>query len=121
MMTGGNFINFYAFQLRYGNKPDSQLVYNIIYNALNRHKKNISYVKEEAIYLRSTKVGRLGRKMFFKLLKNSKFPVANEYLSQQYNFKMSEEHWLIPFSNTTETKLQVLQWKIIHGTQLEHY
>ena len=28
---------------------------------------------------------------------------------------MSEEHWLIPFKHNTETRLQALQWKILHG------
>ena len=115
IMNRGNFMTLEEFQIRYGNKPDSQLVYNILFNAINRQKNNIVSVQKEVTCFRDVEVGLIGRKGFFNILRNRKLPLANGYLSKKYDFDMSEEHWLIPFKCNSETKLQALQWKILHG------
>ena len=115
MNTDNNIMSFDEFKNLYGQKPDSQLVYNIIFNSINRHKTNIDSVQEDVIYFRNIKISSLNRKGIFKIIRSCELPIANRYLTKKYNFKMSSEHWLIPFKCSNETRLQSLQWKILHG------
>ena len=113
-MNGDNIMSLEEFHIKHV-KPDYQLVYNILFNAINRQKANLVYDQEDFIYFRGYEIGSLGRKRFFKILRNVDLPFANEYLSKKYNFDMSGEHWLIPYKFNNETRLQALQWKILHG------
>ena len=108
-------ISFAEFKNVYGQKPDSQLVYNILFNALSRCQNNILTAEEDDIYFRNSKISSLGRKDLFKIIRSREVPIANAYLFKKFNCKMSEEHWLIPFKYSNETRLQSLQWKILHG------
>ena len=115
IMKGNDMMSFKDFLEFYGKKADSQLVYNIIFNALNKIKESIIFSQDDSFYFRGNKIGNLGRKRLFDLIKSCEPPLAVELVLRKYNFQLSEEHWLSSFKCTNESYLQSLQWKIMHG------
>ena len=115
MIRGNAILSFKEFLEIYGKKSDSQLVYNILYNALNKNMELLIFSQDDSLYFMGNKIGDLGRKKFFDLIRNCEQPLAKETIFRKYNLQLSEEHWRIPFLCTKETYLQSLHWKIIHG------
>ena len=74
--------------LKQSNKPDTQLIYNILFNALNKIKKNIIHTQEDISYFRSNKIGKLGRRFLYNTLRNSDLPFSNITISKKYNIEM---------------------------------
>ena len=114
MIKGNEIMSLIEFNEIYGKKSDTQLVYNIIYNALYRIKEYLISSQEDSFYFKENEIGGIGRKRFFDLIRSYEQPLAKESIFRKYNLQLSEIHWLIPFSCTNETYLHSLQWKIIH-------
>ena len=115
MMEGNHLISLRDFRNKYGIKPESQLIYNVLFNALNKHIGSIVQDDNNDILFRNNKIGNLGRKQIYNLIRDVENPLANVSLGKQYNINMNDKYWLLPSSCTTETHLQSLQWKILHG------
>ena len=92
-------------------------MYNVLFNALNRHTGLILKDKDndDHIIFRNNKVSKLGRKCFLGLIRNCTYPLASEAIYRKFNVKVTEEHWLSAFNCCKETRLQALQWKILHN------
>ena len=115
VMYGNHLISFEEFREKYGTKPDSLLIYNVIYNALKNHICRVEHEKDNSILFRNSKIGSIGRKHLYNLIRVIEVPLANISLSKVYTTSMSEEYWMLPFKCTSETLLQALHWKILHG------
>ena len=115
MMVGNHLISFQEFRDKYTIKPDSLLIYNVLYNALNPHLSMIENENNDIILFRNNKVCSLGRKYLYNLIRDIDIPLANVALSKRYTINMNDEYWMLPFTCTSETHLQALQWKILHG------
>ena len=115
MMADNNLISFQEFIDKYGVKPDSLLNYNVVYNAIKRHVGTMIHDNNNNILFRNINVGSLGRKYLYNLIRDIDVPLANIALTKRYAINMNAEYWMLPFTCTSETHLQALQWKILHG------
>ena len=71
---------------------------------------------EDDVLFGENLVGEIGRKGFLKLIrKNDKEqPLIEEVWKKRYAYAFFQRFWLISFQCTKETRLIVLQWKILH-------
>ena len=80
-------MSFNDFLSKFGHKPDSQLVYNILFNAINKYKDKISHVQEDNIYFSGNKMGSIGRKRLSEIIRNRELPLASSSLSKNITLK----------------------------------
>ena len=80
-----------------------------------KHKENFILSQDDSLYFKGNKIGDLGRKRLFDLVRTCENPLAKDSVSRKYNIELSGEHWLMASNCTNETYLQSLQWKIVHG------
>ena len=121
IITGyGNIINLASFKNIYGARPDVLLVYNTFYNALIVHSDRIQFLCKEVssdgyMWFGGHQIRDLDRKSILKLIKPTSTPNAEAAWSRLLNIIFSREFWKLPFESTKDTRLRVLQWKILHN------
>ena len=116
MYEGDEMITYEQYVTKYGQYIRSWLDYNIIYNSLKKHNKDIreSVRNENTATFRDIPVGKIGRKTFYTLIhSNAKCNCMNTW-KEKYNVDVDTRHWDIIFSCTKEIKMQSLLWKILH-------
>ena len=116
----GEIIGLDHFRHIFGNRSDSILCYNLLYNALFKHttelkKQLFSNVSGNLLIFGPLTVGCNTRKAYLDLIQNVEVPVAENTWSRRYERDFDKKFWLLPYSSTKETKLRILQWKILHG------
>ena len=117
-MPSGEIITLYKFKSQYGNGADAVLVYNTIFNALNSIPKTVLINNEEsdisAFMFCNRKVGTIGRKNILDIIKKDQRPYVEKFWSKKFN-DFDNNTWMLAYRATTETKLQILQWKILQN------
>ena len=117
-MPSGEIITFNKFKSQYGCGADALLVYNTIFNALNSISKTVDFIHEESssstLKFCNRIVGTIGRKSILNLITKDHTPIAENTWLRKFN-KFDNDTWMLAFSATTETKLQILQWKILQN------
>ena len=99
--------------------PGSLLAYNCIKNALLPHFDNNNNFYHNSVnftYLtrfRDEEVGSIGRKSFYTMLSPNESPVIELFWARKLGYPFPKQAWLIPYKSTDESRLQVLQWKIL--------
>ena len=58
-------------------------------------------------------IGSIGRKSFYSLLNPPEPPLSEIYWSRRLGYPFPKTFWLLPFKSTNDSRLQVLQWKIL--------
>ena len=114
------FISFESFHEKL-NVPGSFLFYNCIYNALKpklasltNNPKNIP--DDNKIILtkfQDLEIGSIGRKGFYFLLNPPETPLSELYWSRRLGYPFPKSFWSLTFKSTDDSRLQVLQWKIL--------
>ena len=61
------------------------------------------------------KIEDLTRKKMLQLLKFYPNPVSENIWCRQFNTIFHQQFWKLPFISTKETRLIVLQWKVLHN------
>ena len=115
MLIRDRILTFTEFKNKYKLCADAQLVYNILFNALQKYRNLVTYTENDSINFKNIKVGNIGRKGFYNIIRNTDIPLAAASLSRKFNININGEHWLSAFSCSCETRLQTFQWKILHG------
>ena len=112
----GEFIEFALFQQKFGHRPDVLLTYNILYNALFKHLKNLSsLIPLTTLSFRNHQIGTNSRKLYLKLIKKTETPFIESFWGRKFNTEFDKLIWLLPYKCTIETRLRILQWKILHN------
>ena len=116
-----NVIDFQTFKSKFGSRPDAILVHNIILNAINSYSKNKDFsvmckTGEYDVFFGDNLVEEIKRICFLKLIRkyDKEKPLIEEVWTKRYTYTFHQQFWLISFQCTKETRLIVLQWKILH-------
>ena len=126
VVVNDRIITMDEFSRIYGDYPDSLLIYNVIFNSLNKYIGNFvnevefdsdtSLESQKCITFRDLMVGDIGRKNFLKMLKPKPVLTTLGYWERELDqFDVTDLMiWLRPFTCTKESYLRCLQWKIMH-------
>ena len=124
MVENGEIISYQSFFLKYGEKADSMLIYNTIFNGLLRHTDQIKSEYDKEIVsditpvplFRDHECGKIERKVFLKMLNDNLTESVKTSWREQYDINKNDKNvWLMAFETVTETKLLELQYKILHN------
>ena len=122
-MENGKVITFEIFQNRFGKTAETQLIYNIIYNALIKielplrqsYLMNLSKESLNQSLFKNCVIGNISRKMYFKLINKSEILSINREWRETYDIdKENTKLWSMSHECSSEVKLRQLQWKILH-------
>ena len=58
-------------------------------------------------------IGAIGRKGFYSLITNPVSPISERYWARKLGTEFPKEAWVLCFTCTYESRLQILQWKIL--------
>ena len=115
-MEDNRAISIDEFKLRCAQYNGRELDYNIITNAINNNIEKIDNTTWNES--RSQELIKMTRKIYYEKIKDSK---GDKNYSRLTNFwdrkglQLNEKTWLMPVQSTKETRLRVLQWKILHN------
>ena len=119
MIVNGQILNLQQFSARYGSRSDVMFVFNAIVNSLRPHIKTIETLYNDTYIHDYLVIGNLdtdtiSRKDIMKLITNPEIPYSENSWKRQFGDNFDKKFWSLPFECTKETKLQVMQWKIMH-------
>ena len=120
VINNGKIIGLDGFRSKFGTRPDTILAYNTIFNALYPHSETIIRIYSKNIPNKSLEIGSqdastIDRKHFLDLINKTQSPSIEIFWTKKYEIEFDRALWLIPFKCSGETKLQILQWKILHN------
>ena len=119
VIINGEIMNLEQFKIRFGSRSDTILSYNIIFNALRKHfetlKKLNSADAHNCTVSGPTDVGSTSRRKYLCLIQKTESPYVENKWARIYQHEFNKTAWLIPYFCTKETRLRILQWKIMHG------
>jgi len=102
------------------NSPSSILIYNCILNAFSpkvfqrcEENDNRQCGDEASFYFYDVEVGKLGRKYFYNYLNKTEVAYVENLWERKLEKPFSKQFWMTAFNSTTETRLQVLHWKVL--------
>ena len=72
-------------------------------------------IDNDDIFFRQKAVGDIGRKGFLKLIKSTLEPYTVALWQKKLNTNITEYNWKAAGDATSETKLKMLHWKILHN------
>ena len=122
-MENEKVITFEIFQNRFGKTAETQLIYNIIYNALIKielplrqsYLMNLNKESLNQSLFKNCVIGNISRKMYFKLINKSETLSINREWRETYDIdKENTKLWSMSHECSSEIKLRQLQWKILH-------
>lgn len=103
-----------------GSSPRRQLEYNVVLNAIPPEWRNLrgSHATDDIILFRNKELGLWSTKLFRENLVNDSYvsSYVEDLWARKYNNRITDNYyWKILFECTKETRLRVLQWKILHN------
>ena len=118
----GDPITYPQIEQTIGNAPHRILEHNAIFTALKQaqrqnrlHMINNDQLQPENIKINQHPIQSLKCKDFRALLIDDIKPCALNFWKRKLNIDITPNHWQMAFDCTTETRLRVLQWKILHN------
>ena len=120
MWDGENFITQQEFSNRFGYYPRQMLDYNVICNALRAfgiereipEENNLEELTPPCV---QEKLSTMNRKCFYEIGHTTEEPHINNFWLRKYQIDLSQGYWNVAPECTKETRLRVLQWKILHN------
>ena len=104
-----------------GNSPARPLEYITVSSVVNAFIRKNRDISNNSNYLANTPIFR-GKKItqardFRKALnsQNNPVPCSVNFWKRKFNYKVTESDWKTAFVTTKETRLRVLQWKLLHN------
>ena len=118
MWDGDNFIAQQEFSNRFGYYPRQMLDYNVICNALRAfgiereipEENNLEELTPPCV---QEKLSTMNRKFFYEIGHTTETPY--NFWLRKYQLVISQGYWNIAPECNKETRLRVLQWKILHN------
>ena len=119
----GDIIPFNQFNIIFENSADSLLVYNSIYNALNRYINHFRHESQNgslALSYRDTfrdmEAGKIDRKVLYNIIRCPKIVSVKEVWLNRFPLDREDSRvWSNARNYCSETKIVELQWKILHA------
>ena len=111
----GNSIVSYEHFKRKISVPGSLLIYNCIFNALSPKLHLYSNTTSEILFS-DIEITNFGRRDFYHMLNKSNGHHSELYWSRKLESSFAKQNWLVAFRSSKETRLRVLQWKILTCT-----
>ena len=100
------------YRIAFGRYPGDILDHNIMFNALNRIDLT-SVVLNKYILFKEEKLGKIGRKNFYKKILDIEVPKCVEKWYSTHAINIDCSHWKL-LHLLKESKLKAISWKIIH-------
>ena len=103
-------------QLTTGQYPAIQFDYNAICTAINT-LQNRNNPTHEGTNTKLRPLEKMTAKRFRELLTQNKAttPTSTFFWRQRYNYEIDSNCWLLAYKTTTEERLRLLQWKLLHN------
>ena len=108
-------ISFDEYLYKYGHYARAWLDYNVMVNAIRNKDIDFSDRQLRAKSFFNIPIEVITRKTIYSMLMPVENPKHIEEFWLKNNVVLEKKHWLMPFSVTKETRLQILQWKILHN------
>ena len=108
ILSFGQFIN------KFGSYPRGWLDYYLMFNAIKNKVINQANQDDNKHFFRSTSIEKLTRKNIYLLIRKNIRPTRIEEFWYSKGITLEKNTWLMSFKCTQETRLRVLQWKILH-------
>ena len=117
-------IKFDSFCEKFGLNAETQLAYNIIFNALKKIeikiKENIASQQLQSdtgeFLFRNLEVGRISRKIYYNIINEKNVTSIIREFRERFLIQENDPNvWSVAPSCTSEVKLIQLQWKILHN------
>ena len=107
-------------ELKVGSSPSQLFEYNAVKTAFDNARQHRLYLFEDIeqkarpMIIKSQTLASLKAKDFRKRLNEDIQPCSTNFWKRQLNVRLDRKHWELEFNSTQETRLRVLQWKILH-------
>ena len=113
--TNNRLMTFQEFVETHGNYPKALLDYYLIRNALPQRLNNAVVPTRTEFKFKNIIVGAIGRRNFAKLITTNEYSYGSKIWEQKFAVTLNEKHWSLASECTKETRLRMLQWKILHN------
>lgn len=117
ILINDRLMNFQEYVARFGNYTRAQLDYNVLRNAIMKLPLQGPFPEEtdNKYYFKGIEIGSIGRKKIYEELQDADQPYINGRWFRKYQVDLSEGYWNLAVDCTSETRLRVLQWKVLHN------
>ena len=120
-IIGGTILSSEQFAEKFGKTAETHLAYYIVYNALKNAESKF-YASGESdsntpatITFNDVPVGSITRKGYYNMIKDNEIKPLNSAWVQKYSCEVDAvKIWSLSYECTSEVKLIILQWKILH-------
>ena len=114
--NGGSLISLDEFRQKFGHSPSLTLEYWLMSNAIPRDKLQRDQADIQGIMFKGIPLGDIGRKKFLALIRKEECAHSQNFWKRKLDIsQFNETRWMIARECTTETRLRVLHWKILHN------
>ena len=123
-LDNGELLTYEQFMSKFGLNTETQLTYNIIFNALKKIEFEIkksfdlrlSEENSSLYFFRDIEAGSLTRKNYYNLIMCNDAINLNKGLCEDLLIDENNPNiWRLSFDCTYEVKLIILHWKLMHG------
>ena len=122
-LVNGEIMPFRIFNDYFNNAADSMLVYNTLFNALNRFGDHFKIEFENGMpsssatfQFRDLQIGKLDRRMLYNEIRCSEVENVKEMWINLFHLDDNDpEIWCVARQSSSEIRLIELQWKILHA------
>lgn len=119
VLSNNEFVSYQYICQSIGNSPNRILEYNIVRSAVLSATRKFGDVHETELSEIPLFVGKklFHAQQFRKELVTAQkhVPCSTSFWKRKFNYDIDEDEWLISFRSSNETRLRVLQWKILHN------
>ena len=115
MIQNGRILTYNEVVQKIGYKASRIFEYNAIYSAmLSANARSIEQKNFTIVELIINKI-QTPRQIRHKLSNSDAPPTANAYWNRMFNIQISDHNWIISRVSTSEERLRLLQWKVLHN------
>ena len=100
------------YRVAFGRYPGDILDHNIMFNAINKIDLN-TVVLNKSIFFLEVKLGKIGRKKFYKNILEKESPKCVEKWYSKHSINIDCSHWKL-IHLLKESKLKAISWKVMH-------
>ena len=116
LVRDGAMISFNNYENMIGRRANNIIEFLTLKTALSKIKNKISKdIKEDKYTFLGINVNLLNRKRVYNLMKKDEICQCENFWEKKLNRQLNENTWKNIFEDSKETKLQELQWKIVHN------
>ena len=114
LIEEGRLLTLREFSDKYGPHPRNVLDHFTISTAMTNILHLVQHKENTTIMFKEIEIGSIGRKLFYHFLMTEDNPLCERIWSRKYGVELTADHWGDIFK-ISETRLQTLNWKIMHN------